>query len=61
MTFLRRCFLFVFLIAGLVYNNVFAAEYSDANNLLGELFRNYSTDIRPNQNLSETTWISLLS
>lgn len=49
---------FVFLIAGL-YNNAFAAEYSDADNLLGELFRNYSTDIRPNQNLSETTKVSL--
>lgn len=57
MTFLPSCF--VFLIAGLVYRNAFAAEYSDAENLLGELFRNYSTDIRPSQNLSETIKISL--
>lgn len=50
---------FLLLTAGLSFMNVQCASYSDAERLLGDLFQNYSTDIRPIQNLSEPTIISL--
>ncbi|XP_048731357.2 neuronal acetylcholine receptor subunit alpha-3-like [Ostrea edulis] len=39
--------------------SVRAALYSDAVSLMEDVFKNYSTDIRPNQNLSEATEVSL--
>nr|XP_034318297.1 acetylcholine receptor subunit alpha-like [Crassostrea gigas] len=50
---------FLLLTAGLSFMNVQCASYSDAEQLLGDLFQNYSTDIRPNQNLSEATKVSM--
>jgi hypothetical protein len=38
---------------------VSAAQYSDAVSLLDDVFKNYSTDIRPKENLSETLEVAL--
>ncbi|XP_034318298.2 neuronal acetylcholine receptor subunit alpha-6-like [Magallana gigas] len=46
-------------IAGLSFLTVHCASFYDGERLLGDLFQNYSTDIRPNQNLSEATKVSV--
>ena len=55
----RRCLFFLVFL--LFSNKLKAAQFSDAESLFKDLFQNYSTEIRPNQNLSEPTDVHILA
>ena len=47
------------LMTGRCWSGADATQLSDVELLLGDLFKNYSTEVRPNQNQSEVTNVSL--
>ncbi|XP_061172766.1 neuronal acetylcholine receptor subunit non-alpha-2-like [Saccostrea echinata] len=53
--------LFLLLINGMSLTSVRGFLYSDAESLLQDVFQNYSTDIRPKENLSEVVEVSISS
>ncbi|XP_062583245.1 acetylcholine receptor subunit beta-like 1 [Saccostrea cucullata] len=53
--------LFLLLIEGISFTSVHGYLYSDAESLLQDVFKNYSTEIRPKQNLSEVIDVSIVS
>ncbi|XP_061172742.1 neuronal acetylcholine receptor subunit alpha-9-like [Saccostrea echinata] len=53
--------LFLLLIEGILLISVHGFLYSDAESLLQDVFKNYSTDIRPKENLSEVLEVSIQS
>ncbi|XP_061172731.1 neuronal acetylcholine receptor subunit alpha-9-like [Saccostrea echinata] len=52
--------LFLLFIKGISLTSVHGLLYTDAESLLQEVFKNYSTDIRPKQNMSEVLEVSLM-
>ncbi|XP_061171487.1 acetylcholine receptor subunit alpha-like [Saccostrea echinata] len=54
-----RSYLLLLLISGLFLSSVHGFLYSDAESLLQDVFKNYSTDIRPKENLSEVLEVSI--
>ncbi|XP_062583247.1 neuronal acetylcholine receptor subunit alpha-3-like [Saccostrea cucullata] len=54
------CFYFsLLLISGILSTSVHGYPYSDAKSLLQDVFQNYSTEIRPKENMSETLEVSV--
>ncbi|XP_061172754.1 acetylcholine receptor subunit beta-type unc-29-like [Saccostrea echinata] len=53
--------LFLLLINGMSLTSVHGFLYSDAESLLQDVFQNYSTDIRPKENLSEVLEVFIQS
>ncbi|XP_061172778.1 neuronal acetylcholine receptor subunit alpha-6-like [Saccostrea echinata] len=52
-------FSFLLFFSGLLFTCVHGHLYSDAESLLQDVFKNYSTDIRPKENLSEVIEVSV--
>ncbi|XP_061174315.1 acetylcholine receptor subunit beta-type unc-29-like [Saccostrea echinata] len=50
---------FLLLISGMTLTSVYGSMYSDVETLLQDVFKNYSSDIRPKENFSEVLEVSL--